>query len=196
MYISARARELFRRILVPVPETLLSYKLYLLAIIHHHQILARSRCYLPPSIGMQSLSYPPVKPAPFRTIIPRPTIPVYPPPEPLQYPNLPCKPRQVSFHPQFSLSTHIVPATHLRTVPYEPLPPPLSPTLSKPERMAYYEELCLQLRTKLGALAPSSGQPRVLWNCLNRFVRKEATGSGLTLFLAHANGFPKEVRYS
>ncbi|KAF7762184.1 hypothetical protein Agabi119p4_8777 [Agaricus bisporus var. burnettii] len=139
---------------------------------------------------MQSLSYPPVKPAAFCKIIPRPTIPVYPPPEPLQYPDLPCKPRLASFHPQFTLSTHIIPATHLRTTPYEPLPPPLHPTLSKPERMAYYEELCKQLRQDS---ALSSGHPRVLWNCLNRFVRKGATGSGLTLFLAHANGFHKEA---
>jgi hypothetical protein len=143
---------------------------------------------------MQSFSYPLVKPAPFRAITPRPTIPVYPPPEPLQYPDLPSRPRPASLLPQFTLSTHIIPAAHLRTVPYEPLPPPLSPMLPKPERMASYEKLCLRLRRNLGNPAPSSGEPRVLWNCLNRFVRHGATGSGLTLFLAHANGFHKEVR--
>jgi len=41
-----------------------------------------------------------------------------------------------------------------------------------------------------------TGYPRVLWNCLNRYVRKGLNGSngtGVTLFLAHGTGFPKEV---
>jgi len=33
----------------------------------------------------------------------------------------------------------------------------------------------------------------LLWNCLNRYVRKGASGTGLTLLLTHANGFPKEI---
>lgn len=42
------------------------------------------------------------------------------------------------------------------------------------------------------------GYPRVLWNCLNRYVRKGLNGSnrtGVTLFLASGNGFPKEVSF-
>jgi hypothetical protein len=40
---------------------------------------------------------------------------------------------------------------------------------------------------------------RVLWNAVNRHVREDAThrdGAGVTLFLAYANGLPKEVRAS
>ena len=38
-----------------------------------------------------------------------------------------------------------------------------------------------------------TGYERVLWNCVNRYYRVEGKGEGLTLFFAHANGFPKEV---
>jgi hypothetical protein len=37
------------------------------------------------------------------------------------------------------------------------------------------------------------GVPQVLWNCVNRYVRRETSPRGLTLFFVHANGFPKEV---
>lgn len=42
----------------------------------------------------------------------------------------------------------------------------------------------------------TDGYPRVLWNCVNRYVRndlKACNSTGLTLFFAHANGFPKEM---
>ena len=44
----------------------------------------------------------------------------------------------------------------------------------------------------------SVGYKRVLWNCVNRYYRidsgrRRTHGRGLTLFIAHANGFPKEV---
>ncbi|KAF5350679.1 hypothetical protein D9756_008735 [Leucocoprinus leucothites] len=142
--------------------------------------------------SMVALSYPPVKPYQWRTIIPRATIPVYPPPEPLVYPQLPSPPRQLPSSSQFTLTSHIIPATHLRTLAYAPTPPPLPPNLSKAERMAQNEKIRAQLRI-LGAPPVSSGHPMLLWICLNRYVRKGAKGTGLTLFLAHANGFPKEI---
>ncbi|PFH44988.1 hypothetical protein AMATHDRAFT_10265 [Amanita thiersii Skay4041] len=41
------------------------------------------------------------------------------------------------------------------------------------------------------------GYKRVLWNCLNRYYKvgtgEGCGGKGLTLFVAHANGFPKEI---
>ena len=46
--------------------------------------------------------------------------------------------------------------------------------------------------------AVTDGHPLVLWNCVNRYVKKDLDSSkktGLTLFFAHANGFPKEVSY-
>ena len=44
---------------------------------------------------------------------------------------------------------------------------------------------------RLGA-APSE---KLLWNCVSRYVRTSgsSSGAGLTLFLAHANGFHKEA---
>jgi hypothetical protein len=40
----------------------------------------------------------------------------------------------------------------------------------------------------------NEGNTQPLWCVLNRYVRTNATGGGVTLFFAHANGFPKEVR--
>jgi hypothetical protein len=43
----------------------------------------------------------------------------------------------------------------------------------------------------------NDGHPTLLWNCLNRYVRQgldESSSTGVTLFFAHATGFPKEVR--
>jgi len=142
---------------------------------------------------MAALSYPPVRPYHWPIIVPRKTIPVYPPPEPLVYPSLPSKPRQLPVTSKFTLSTHIVPAAHLRTLPYAPTPPPLPPNSSKAERKAWNERFHSQLGI-LAAPPVSSGYPMLLWLCLNRYVRKGAKGMGLTLFFAHANGFPKEVR--
>jgi hypothetical protein len=35
---------------------------------------------------------------------------------------------------------------------------------------------------------------KLLWNSINRYVKRVQDGrKGLTLFFAHANGFPKEV---
>lgn len=141
---------------------------------------------------MSPLTYPPVKPYTWRKIIPRKAIPVYPPPEPLVYPPLPSLPRRLPFDAPFTLSTHIIPAAHLRTLPYAPTPAPAPAGLSKDEREKHNQEIRIKLRV-LASPPPSSGHPMLLWNCLNRYVRKGATGDGLTLFFTHANGFPKEV---
>ena len=39
---------------------------------------------------------------------------------------------------------------------------------------------------------------RQMWNCINRYVRRgfgadDGDRKGVTLFMSHANGFPKEV---
>jgi len=154
------------------------------------QLFLKIRCQL--FTSMAALSYPPVRPYHWPTIVPRKTIPVYPPPEPLVYPSLPSKPRQLPVTSEFTLSTHIVPAAHLRTLPYAPTPPPLPPNSPKAERKAWNERFHCQLGI-LAVPPVSSGHPMLLWLCLNRYVRKGAKGMGLTLFFAHANGFPKEV---
>ena len=50
----------------------------------------------------------------------------------------------------------------------------------------------------LRASKVTDGYPRVLWNCVNRYVKSDLESgksrkAGITLFFAHANGFPKEV---
>lgn len=59
----------------------------------------------------------------------------------------------------------------------------------------------LQTRRSASAkrqLGELEGSDKLLWNCLNRYVKKDLVegGKGVTLFFAHANGFPKEVSLS
>jgi len=54
------------------------------------------------------------------------------------------------------------------------------------------------LEAKATGASHNVGHERVLWNCVNRYYRVDSGrgktgGKGLTLFFAHANGFPKEV---
>jgi hypothetical protein len=52
------------------------------------------------------------------------------------------------------------------------------------------------IRNNCSSSQVTDGHPRVLWNCLNRYVRQgldESSSTGITLFLAHATGFPKEI---
>ena len=37
-------------------------------------------------------------------------------------------------------------------------------------------------------------EAETLWCVVNRYVKSDARKDGVTLFLAHGNGFPKEVR--
>ena len=46
--------------------------------------------------------------------------------------------------------------------------------------------------------AVADGYPLVLWNCVNRYIKRDLdffNKTGVTLFLVHGNGFPKEVSY-
>ena len=72
---------------------------------------------------------------------------------------------------------------------------------TKPEREKRQDALLQELKKRNVAQVRGEvrGDPVVLWNAVNRFVRndidvgKPDRARGLTLFLAHANGFPKEV---
>ena len=144
------------------------------------------------------LSYPRPPPHTWPPMQVRTPLPVYPPPEPLSLPlpSLPSPPRKPAFDAPFTLSTHLLPASYLRTSRYVDIPASPPESASKAERHA----LLLKTRTELRGLRGSTwtdGYPRVLWNCVNRYVRddlKACSSTGLTLFFAHANGFPKEVR--
>ncbi|KAJ7156950.1 Alpha/beta hydrolase family-domain-containing protein [Mycena crocata] len=122
-----------------------------------------------------------------------PLLPVYPPPvsalpSPLPSP-LPPRPFPDS---RYAVSTHLVPAAHLRSTPLAPKPPgPVPGTATKAERKARNAERLAWVEAQMRA--PRGRHERVLWSAVNRYKRISGGGSGLTLFLAHANGFNKET---
>ena len=127
------------------------------------------------------------------------------PPLPSELPTLPCPPRKSLLHPEWILSTHIVPAAYLRTTPLVPVPkiPSFTPGQDKKQRKGVIAALAdeiaqMKFQQSKGELKHLGRDKTVLWCCVNRYVRTNgATDSGkrsLTLFLAHANGFSKEVR--
>jgi hypothetical protein len=67
---------------------------------------------------------------------------------------------------------------------------------SKEERLEFSKGTIKELRDLRVTMDPQ-GVPRVLWNCVNRYVGREGlmktSTKGVTLFFVHANGFPKEV---
>jgi hypothetical protein len=105
------------------------------------------------------------------------------------------------FNDSYTVSTHLVPAACPRLTPDIPLPaaPEFSTNASERKRnfrQAETEILKLHELFVQGKLS-GEGSEKILWNCVNRYARKAtARENGLTLFLAHANGFPKEVLIS
>ncbi|KAF8240976.1 alpha/beta-hydrolase [Tricholoma matsutake] len=127
----------------------------------------------------------------------RSLLPIYPPPEPLNRPALPSPPRQPAFDAPYKLTTHLFPAACLRTPAHVPVPMPPPENATKAERLQFRKKTVKELRDLRVTLDPQ-GVPQVLWNCANRYVRTDLTDrrtsiKGLTLFFAHANGFPKEI---
>jgi len=126
-------------------------------------------------------------------------LPIYPPPEPLQLPPLPSPPRKPAFDAPYTLTTHMFPASYLRTTRLAPEPKPVPFNLPKAKR----EKLLLDTRMYLNDLNASrvtvtDGYPRILWNCVNRCVKSDLENgksqkTGMTLFFTHAVGSPKEV---
>lgn len=129
----------------------------------------------------------------------RNVLPVYPPTREIVdsiLPVLPSPPRKPAFDAPFTLTTHLFPATYLRTTRPVPLPklPPAGET--KEERRRVSAEIAFQLFDWSNDTTMTDGHPLVLWNCVNRYVKKDlnlSNKTGVTLFFAHANGFPKEV---
>jgi hypothetical protein len=104
----------------------------------------------------------------------------------------------------YVLSTHLVPAAYPRSVPFSPPSENLSAFLKSTDRAEKKRRLpgvIEEVRTfkekqSWGGFTPNDGEQRVLWNCVNRYQRKAAPpqrAKRATLFLTHANGFPKEV---
>ncbi|KAF8621695.1 hypothetical protein AX15_007556 [Amanita polypyramis BW_CC] len=138
----------------------------------------------------------------------RPLQPIYPPPGhklSSPPPPLPSPHRDPHIHPDFALSTHLIPAAHIRTTRYVPPPPASmmpsaaegsSAKASREEKLRKADEVRVWMVDARGEdITGKNGYERVLWNCVNRYYRprREGKGGGLTLFFAHANGFPKET---
>ena len=132
----------------------------------------------------------------------RDTLPIYPPTlgtfDSIP-PVLPSPPRKPAFDAPFTLTTHLFPATHLRTGRLIPLPKRPAAGAAKEERRRVLAESASQLIDWGNDTATvADGYPLVLWNCINRYVKKDldlSNKTGVTLFFANANGFPKEVSY-
>ncbi|KAJ7444876.1 Alpha/beta hydrolase family-domain-containing protein [Mycena latifolia] len=143
-----------------------------------------------------SLSYPPPpSPRPSTGASYLPLLPVYPPPASALPTPLPSVPPPRPFpNPAYIVSTHLVPAAHLRSTPLaSPPPPPAADTDSKEARRARNAERAAWVMAQTAR--PRGRHERVLWSAVNRYVRADGQGrgEGRTLFLAHANGFPKET---
>ncbi|KAH9474764.1 Abhydrolase domain-containing protein mpaH [Psilocybe cubensis] len=147
---------------------------------------------------MKPNSYPEPPPFQWDPYPVRVPLPVYPPTEPLPHPlpSLPSPPRQPNFSAPYTLTTHLFPACYLRSTRPAPVPTPPSPSLSKDERKQFLKETRKEL-DRLRTFKETDGYPRVLWNCVNRYVKnglnEKQANAGVTLFFAHANGFPKEI---
>lgn len=127
-----------------------------------------------------------------------------PKPERLPLPPTPSLPVDPAISKHFHVSTHLVPAAYPRLTPYVP-PVPL-PKFSKDKEQykAAVEETLNEivgwrLKQWSGELDHMPPNRNLLWNCIKRFVRKgpsRGSGNPVTLFVAHSNGFPKEVSAS
>ena len=150
---------------------------------------------------MEQNSFPQPPPFTWKRHHVRDVLPIYPPTELLEdLPVLPSPPRKPAFDAPFTLTTHLFPATFLRTSRLLPLPKSPPAGVTKEERRQIATESALQLYrwSNDAKAATANGHPLVLWNCVNRYVKKNLDSSnrtGVTLFLAHANGFPKEVSW-
>ena len=79
-----------------------------------------------------------------------------------------------------------------------PLPKMGSAGATKEERRRALAEYASQLLDWGNDTIVTDGYPSILWNCVNRYVKNDldlSNMTGVTLFFAHAIGFPKEVSY-
>ena len=150
---------------------------------------------------MEQNSYPQPPPFTWNKYHVRDPLPIYPPTLGTfdsTPPILPSPPRKPAFDAPFTLTTHLFPASYLRTTRPIPLPKLPDAGATKEERRRMLSESSLQLLDWGNDTSATDGYPLVLWNCVNRYVKKGldlSNKTGMTLFFAHANGFPKEVSY-
>jgi hypothetical protein len=135
------------------------------------------------------------------SVNPKPLLPFRTRGEDLEKPPLPSSPRNELFNDNYTVSTHLVPAACPRLTPDIPLPviPEFSTNASERKRNAQQVATEILERQELFIQGKLGGErsEKLLWNCVNRYIKRAEVGpdgkKGLTLFLAHANGFSKEV---
>ncbi|KAG2347142.1 hypothetical protein BDR05DRAFT_715971 [Suillus weaverae] len=138
---------------------------------------------------------------PWTTVNPRPFLPFRTRcghgSEALETPPLPS-PRNELFNDNYVVSTHLVPASCPRLTPDIPLPVVPKFSADAAERKLGIQQLFAEITERQecfvrGELGGERSE-KPLWNCVNRYVKRVQDGrKGLTLFFAHANGFPKEI---
>ncbi|KAG1733289.1 Alpha/beta hydrolase family-domain-containing protein [Suillus lakei] len=114
-------------------------------------------------------------------------------------PPLPFKPRTDNLLGTYNISTHVIPAATPRVTPDVPVPEP--PPRPSKRAEGDIKKLGLELmeqQVRQGEDGHSSvTNERLLWNCINRYAKNDreakARTKGITLFLVHATGFPKEI---
>lgn len=130
---------------------------------------------------------------------PRPWVPFKPHEGHVKAPSpLPFKPRSDDLLSTYNISTHVIPAANPRVTPNIPVPEP--PPHSSKRTESDIKKLGLEFM-EWQAREGEDGYSRVaderlLWNCVNRYVKKDQTKvgtKGITLFLVHAVGYPKEI---
>jgi hypothetical protein len=99
----------------------------------------------------------------------------------------------------YKISTHFIPAANTRVTPESPFPRlPVRPSKRTEKDI---KNLGLELIEHQAHQAEDGRHEvtteKLLWNCVNRYVRKVQKNGvrvkGITLFLVHALGHPKEV---
>ncbi|KAG1859214.1 Alpha/Beta hydrolase protein [Suillus subluteus] len=142
----------------------------------------------------------PYTPTTLRTTVkPRPCVPFKLHEGHVEVPPLPFKPRSDDLLGTYNISTHIIPAANPRVTPNIPVPEPPPRSLKKTE--SDIKNIGLELmeqQVRLGEDGYSGvTDERLLWNCVNRYVKKDQEAKvrtkGITLFLVHATGLPKEI---
>ncbi|KAG2126603.1 Alpha/beta hydrolase family-domain-containing protein [Suillus clintonianus] len=141
----------------------------------------------------------PFEPTPqWTTINPRSFLPFRTRAGDLETHPLPSPPRNRLFNDNYAVTTHFVPAACPRLTPDIPLPVVPKLSTNSTERKQGIQQLVAKIverqeRFVQGGLGEERSE-KPLWNCVNRYVKRVQDGrKGLTLFFAHANGFPKEI---
>ncbi|EPQ51885.1 hypothetical protein GLOTRDRAFT_123030 [Gloeophyllum trabeum ATCC 11539] len=127
-----------------------------------------------------------------------------PPTDTSPYPNPPATPSTTfpSIPPPSApfpeRATHVVPAAWGRCTPAVPVPD-LGGKGRRKERVREVAEELVGMKERWGrgegggGAGAGAGDERVLWLCVNRYAPARGEGRGVTLFFAHAIGFPKEI---